>query len=167
MQNRRIISLLILSAVLTGLAQQPLHVGFLAWFSLVPLLFILQSIRQLSKAVLFGFFWGFFYYLSTIFWLAMNIGTTPLIGLISMLSAVLYCTIASILIYTTTIFLKKYYPENWSLAFPFIWTFIEFIRNRDTISGGPWTSLANTQTEYITLVQNAEISGIYGILYGW
>ncbi|MDP6570884.1 MAG: apolipoprotein N-acyltransferase [Candidatus Marinimicrobia bacterium] len=163
MQNRRIIFLLILSAVLTGLAQQPLHVGFLAWFSLVPFLFILQSIHKLSKGVWIGFIWGFFYYLSTIFWLAMNIGTTPLIGIISMLAAVLYCTLTSILICITALFLKKYYPDNWSVAFPFIWTFIEFLRNRDILTGGPWTALSNTQTEYLTLIQNAEISGIYGI----
>ena len=31
---------LIISGFLTGLAQQPLELGWLAWFSLLPLLFV-------------------------------------------------------------------------------------------------------------------------------
>jgi apolipoprotein N-acyltransferase len=48
---------------------------------------------------------------------------------------------------------------------PFVWTSVEYIRNMDVLTGGPWTSLANTQLDFHTLVQNAEISGIYGITF--
>jgi apolipoprotein N-acyltransferase len=82
---------LIISALLTGLAQQPLHLGWLSWFSLVPFLFILNRLESLKDFVKAGFIWGMTYNLTVIFWLASNIGTTPLIGLISMLAAVLYC----------------------------------------------------------------------------
>ena len=76
---------LIISAILTGLAQQPLQLGWIARFSLVPFIFILNRIDSKKAYFKAGFIWGFVYYLTVIFWLAMNIGTTPIIGCISML----------------------------------------------------------------------------------
>jgi apolipoprotein N-acyltransferase len=35
----------------------------------------------------------------------------------------------------------------------------------DLQTGGPWTALANTQLDFLTLVQNAEVTGIYGITF--
>ena len=35
----------------------------------------------------------------------------------------------------------------------------------DILTGGPWTALANTQLDFLTLIQNAEICGIYGISF--
>ena len=32
-------------------------------------------------------------------------------------------------------------------------------------TGGPWTALANTQLDFLTLIQNAEVTGIYGITF--
>ena len=84
---------LFFSAVLMGLAQHSLGMGYLAWFSLVPFIFVLNRINEIKHYFLVGFIWGFTYYLIVIFWLANNIGTTPLIGMISMICAVLYCTL--------------------------------------------------------------------------
>ena len=39
---------LIISAFLTGLAHQPLHLGWFAWFSLIPLIFVLNQ-QERSK----------------------------------------------------------------------------------------------------------------------
>ena len=156
---------LIISAILTGLAQQPLQLGWLAWFSLVPFIFILNRIDSKKAYFKAGFIWGFVYYLTVIFWLAMNIGTTPLIGMISMLAAVLYCSLNIAVISLIMGFLKSYYSQRWFWLMPLVWTSVEYIRNMDVLTGGPWTSLANTQLDFHTLVQNAEISGIYGITF--
>ena len=156
---------LIISAILTGLAQQPLQLGWLAWFSLVPFIFILNRIDSKKAYFKAGFIWGFVYYLTVIFWLAMNIGTTPLIGMISMLAAVLYCSLNIAGISLIMGFLKSYYSKRWFWLMPLVWTSVEYIRNMDVLTGGPWTSLANTQLDFHTLVQNAEISGIYGITF--
>ena len=45
---------LILSAFLTRLAQQPLHLGWLSWFSLIPFLFILNRIESLKDFIKVG-----------------------------------------------------------------------------------------------------------------
>ena len=41
---------------------------------------------------------------------------------------------------------------------------MEYFRSKGSL-GFPWTSLANTQLDFLTLVQNAEIVGIYGISF--
>ena len=155
---------LIISAILTGLAHQPLQLGWLAWFSLVPFIFVLNRITSLKHFIIGGFIWGCTYYLTVIFWLATNIGTTPLIGTISMIAAVLYCSSNIIVICLITKILKNHYPKQWFWLMPCIWTSIEYIRNMDILTGGPWTALANTQLDFLTLIQNAEICGIYGII---
>jgi len=156
---------LIISAILTGLAQQPLKLGWLVWFTLVPFIFILNRINSKKEYFKAGFIWGFFYYITVIFWLAMNIGTTPLIGMISMFAAVLYCSLNVAGISLIMGFIKSYYSKRWFWLLPLVWTSVEYVRNMDLLTGGPWTSLANTQIEFYTLVQNAEISGIYGITF--
>ena len=157
--------ILILSAFLTGLAQQPLHLGWLSWFSLVPFIFVLNRIESLKEFMKAGFIWGVSYNLTVIFWLAMNIGTTPLIGLISMLAAVLYSSLNCTIICLIMGMLKNRYSQIWFWFLPFVWTTIEYIRNMDLQTGGPWTALANTQLDFLTLVQNAEVTGIYGITF--
>ena len=156
---------LIISAFLTGLAQQPLQLGWLAWFSLVPFIFVLNRMESKKEYFMVGFIWGIAYYLTVIFWLAMNIGTTPLIGIISMLAAVFYCALNVAGISVLVGFLKSYYSKYWFWLLPFVWTSVEYIRNMDVLTGGPWTALANTQLDFLTLVQNAELSGIYGITF--
>ena len=157
--------ILIISAILTGLAQQPLHLGWLAWFSLVPFIFVLNRIKSRKEFFIAGFIWGLAYYLTTIFWLAMNIGTTPIIGVISMFAAVFYCSLNVAGISLITGYLKSHYSQRWFWLLPFVWTAVEYIRNMDVLTGGPWTALANTQLDFLTLVQNAEITGIYGITF--
>ena len=148
-----------------GLAQQPLHLGWLAWFCLVPFIFVLNQVKTRKDFFMTGFIWGVTYYFTVIFWLAMNIGTTGLIGTISMLAAVLFCALNCAGISLIMGMLKSRFPERWFWLIPLIWTSIEYLRNMDVLTGGPWTALANTQLDFLTLVQNAEITGIYGITF--
>ena len=61
--------------------------------------------------------------------------------------------------------IKHIFPNHWYWFIPLAWTSIEYVRNMDMLSGGPWTSLANTQLDFLTLIQNVEITGIYGITF--
>ena len=47
---------------------------------------------------------------------------------------------------------------------PFVWVSMEYLRSFDAL-GFTWVSLANTQTNFLTIVQNAEITSIYGISF--
>jgi len=156
---------LIISGFLTGLAQQPLELGWLAWFSLLPLLFVFHRIETFKHFLITGFIWGCAYFLTVIFWLASNLGTTFTFGVISLILAVLFCSLNIVLLCFLTKLVKDKYENSWFWLFPFIWTSVEYVRNLDILSGGPWTSLANTQLDFLTLAQNAEITGVYGITF--
>ena len=155
---------LIISAFLTGLTHQPLQLSWLAWFSLIPLIFVFNRITELRHFIITGIIWGFTYHLTVIFWMATNIGTTPLIGFISMFAAVAFLTLHIIAVSFLMGILKKGYPRQWFWFFPLVWTSIEYLRTFGSL-GFPWMSLANTQLDFLILAQNAEICGIYGISF--
>ena len=155
---------LIISAFIVGLSHQPMELGFFAWFGLVPLVFVYNRIIELKHFIITGFIWGFFYYFTIIFWLATNIGTTPLIGFISMFTAVCFLSLNIIGISIVMWFFKKKYSKQWFFLFPIAWVSMEYIRSFGSLAF-PWTSLANTQTDFLTLIQNAEITGMYGISF--
>jgi len=148
-----------------GLSQHPINIGWLAWISIIPLLFVYAYINTYKAFFIISYIWGLCYYLTVIFWLAFNIGTTPFFGFVSMFLAVLYCSINSTIIGLILCFIKKHKQNKWYWALPSIWVCVEYIRNMDILSGGPWTAIANTQTDFLILAQNVEITGIYGISF--
>ena len=88
---------LILSALLTGLSQHNDVFGFLVWFSLVPLIKIMLESKDYKYILMNSFIWGFIYSLTTVYWLAFNIGTNFYVATISMLATVLILSFNSIL----------------------------------------------------------------------
>ncbi len=92
-----------------GIAQYPFsfNVGFIAWFSLIPIIFVFKEINSLTKIVRFSFLWGFIYHIITVFWLSQNIGTSKLAAFISMIAAVLVLTCNTIIIFSIWHYIKK------------------------------------------------------------
>ena len=74
--------MIIISAILTGIAQQPLGLGWLAWFSLIPFIIGIRNICSVKDYFKLGFTWGFFYNFTIIFCIAQNLGTSLTIGII-------------------------------------------------------------------------------------
>lgn len=156
--------LVILSSFFVGLAQHPINLGFLAWFSFIPILFFLDKIDSLKEYFYTGFIWGFVYHLTCIFWLSMNIGTNINIALLTMVLSVFVLTLNSIIIFLVLFIFKRYYIEKYIYFLPFIWVFVEYVKSYGAL-GFPWVAISNTQIDYLMLIQNAEIFGIYGISF--
>jgi len=156
--------LIILSALFMGLSQQPIGCGWFAWFSLIPLINYFNSNNSLKNKLYISFLWGFIYHSSIIYWMVFNLGTTELLGFISLILATLILSVNTLLIVflyhiiSKTQFSKVYY------FIPTIWVMVEYIRTFSII-GFPWVSLANSQVYYNTLAQNVELTGIYGISF--
>ena len=155
---------IIISATLSGIAQQPVGLGWLAWFSLIPLFSFINNTCRFIEFIKIGFVWGFFYNLTILFWIAQNLGTNLLIGVISMFSSVILFSLNIILVLSFSYFLKLKVGKYSYLFLPLIWVSVEYIRSFGTLAN-PWISLANTQLDYLTLIQNVEITGIYGITF--
>ena len=104
--------LVIFSATLLGISQQPLGLGFLSWMGLVPFLNVIINQRTYRAIFKYSFLWGIVYHFVVVFWLATNIGTTPTFGFISMVAAVCFLSLNIVAISIIMWFFKKKYPEN-------------------------------------------------------
>ncbi len=160
--NKNKIKLSILSSVLIGLSFQPLNLGFLAWFALVPFIIILFNSSSFEGMV-FGFLIGLISNLISLYWLSENIGTTFVIGLISLISTAIYLSIFWSIFSLIFCFINNNSSKG-IYFFPFGWVIFEYCFSIG-IMGFPWMSLATTQTNYLPVIQIAEFTGIFGISF--
>ena len=152
------------SAVLVGLAQHYHNLGFLSWFGLVPFLNIIFKEKFFLNLIKYSLIWGITYHMIVVFWLATNIGTTPLVAFVIMIVTVLILSFNTTLIILIWYPIRKFIPSFSFIFFPITWVVVEFIRSYGLL-GFPWVSLANSQTKYLYLIQNVEYVGIYGISF--
>ena len=155
---------IIISSILMGLAQHPIGLGFFSFFALVPMFFVLEQKLSNKDFILAGFVWGFVYSIITVYWLAFNIGTSFPIALLTMFLTVLVLSVNTILIFVIWNSITGYSQLIRQFLFAFAWCAIEYVRSFGSL-GFPWISIANTQTDYLMIIQNAELVGIYGISF--
>ena len=147
-----------------GLSQHQLYTGFLAWFGIVPLLYVLLHQKTYKSIFKISFLWGLIYNFIVLFWIAMNIGTNVWIAILTMFISVVIMSFNIVLICMIWFRISQSFPQFKLVIFPIIWAAIEFVRSYG-ILGFPWTSIANSQLDYLYLIQNSEITGIYGISF--
>ena len=156
--------LIVLSSILLGLSQQPLSLGFMAWFGLIPFILVIDRAKSNYEIIKVSFLWGFLYHVVVVFWLASNIGTSKFIAFISMVAAVLILSTNTIIISLLWFKIKNQIKKYRLYLIPFVWVSIEYIRSYGVL-GFPWVSLANSQLNFLYLIQNVEYTGIYGISF--
>ena len=154
--------LILLSSTLMGISQQPIGFGFLSLFSLIPLFPILINLKNYKDAVIIGLIWGITFNLISVYWIAFNIGTSPIIAFLTMILSVSILTLGPVLIFILWCMLNKRGINLFFLSF--IWPSVELIRSYGSL-GFPWISLSNSLVDYNLIIQNAEYIGIYGITF--
>ena len=146
------------SAFALSFAFAPLGIRFLAYFSLIPLLFLIYKYSY-KKVFWYGLLFGGAFALFYLWWLYFLI--VPVEPATKIL---LYLGVTILFVYLglyTAVFsvVTKYL----GLAFaPLVWVVLEFIRTKSEI-GFPWGFLGYTQTSYTSIIQFASIFGVYGI----
>ncbi len=154
--------LALVSGVVTGVSyHSSFHVGFLAWIGLIPLIHIVTTHSPRQSA--------WFTYLASVaanfiafHWIGFNSGTTFLPVLLSLTGAVLYLGIFwAILAYIVSFIKNDFSP--W-ITLPFAWVTMEWIRSLGPL-GFPWANLALSQSQYLPLIQLADVMGTYGIAF--
>ncbi len=141
-------------AILMSLAFPPLQLGFLAYWALVPLFFLLEDLTT-RQALKWGYLAGLFWHLGTLYWIAWV--TLPgLIGVLLILPLYL-------MVYAWAhVFLKERFGMRYLYIIPFVWVAIEYLQSLGTL-GFPWSLLAYTQTYYTDLIQYVTVTGAYGV----
>jgi len=159
--NIKHILLLLLSALLLELSFAPFNQYYTAFFALLPLLFILEKVKN---GFLVGLIWGIFYSILSIHWLALNTGTFPWLATLSMLLASVFLALNYGFIGMLFKMIQRKDPLLAFLFLPFIWTAVEFLRSFG-IFGFPWLSLGHSQAYNTAYVQMADIGGVYTVSF--
>ncbi len=155
-----------LTGVLLVLIFPRMDFEFLAWFSLVPLFFLIQD-QPLARVTLFGFWSGMVFYFSGLLWVTntiVNYGNLPVV--VSYLVLMLLAAYLSLYLALFCYLVKKWSRGN-PLAFlwlaPVVWTSLEYLRSTHSAYGFSWLGLGYSQAGSLPVIQVAEITGVYGI----
>ncbi len=156
-----------LSGALTALAFPKFSLFFLAWISLIPLLFLLYRHRP-CRALFLGWCAGFAFYLILLYW----IPSVPAhYGDLSWgFSMLVYLGFAAFLALFWAAFaglfarLRAAYPGSIFVLGGLLWVALEFMLTH-VLTGFPWGLLGYSQYQNLAFIQAASLTGVYGLSF--
>jgi apolipoprotein N-acyltransferase len=154
-----------LSGVLLTAGFPALELYYVSWFALIPLLVALQKADGSKQAIRLGYICGLVHFLTALYWIryvVYHYGGLPLpVALFVLLLLSAYLAIyPACFAYFAHRWQDR--PVLWVLGLPCLWVTLEWIRAH-AVTGFPWANLGYTQTPLISLVQVADITGVYGL----
>ena len=156
-----------LSGVLVAFSFPRFNLGWLAWFSLVPLL-VMGWFTPPKRAFFAALAGGGVSYLLSVYWLApvmTHYGRLPQsVGILIMLILVLYLAAYWAFFALIFSFIGRRLGEWVFLIAPFVWVGFEYLRNY-IVTGFPWILLAHSQYRFLHLIQISDIFGAYGVSF--
>ena len=154
--NRKDLYLITLSALLFSLAFPPSPLGFVAYFSLVPLIMALRN-KSPASAFTAGYVFGLISNSLLLFW----VGWATIPGTVA--AILLLCLYTAILCWFYAL-VQRRWKEGALFFFPFLWVAMEYVRSLTEISF-PWLNLSYTQTYYLKLIQYVSLWGNYAVSF--
>lgn len=154
----------VLSGVLLTVGFPALQFHQVSWIALIPLFFALRG-KSGKEALFLGYVCGLVHNFTVFFWIRHVIyhyGGLPLPVAISIL--LVLCIYLAVYPACFAFFARwwKARPLLWTVGLPCVWVVLEFVRAY-AVTGFPWSNLGYTQTPLSTLIQFADIAGVYGI----
>ena len=141
--------------------------GWLALAVLVPLHLGLTDLSP-QRGFCLGWLAGLIAFVGTMFWVvtAMHLyGKMPLlISYAVMLLLVAYLGLYVGLYAFLLAWLRQRLPALGFLPAPFLWVALELIRTY-SLSGLPWALIGYSQYQWITAIQIADVTGVYGVSF--
>jgi apolipoprotein N-acyltransferase len=156
----------IISGLLLAFAFPRFNLEFLAWFSLVPLLFAIYG-ENARRAMKLGFVTGLVFYFITLSWVIntlVNYGNIPTV--VSWLILSLLVAYLSLYLGLFTYLVNRFgksHPVSIFMLAPVTWTSLEYLRSTHSIYGFSWQGLGYSQFQSLPIIQMASITGVYGI----
>ena len=139
---------------LLSLAYYPGWFGFLAWLALARPLMIIARLPR-SQAFGAGYFFGFFFTLFSIYWIAQV--TPP-----GMITAVLIvaCYYAIVLFLINRLYAVR--PILGIIGAPLVWVGMEYFRTLTQLAF-PWSDIGYTQSYYLYVIQIVSMLSVHGL----
>lgn len=144
------------------------NLGFLAWFGLVPLILAIQDASP-RKAFVRGFFAATLCYLISYYWIYIALHDYGELSVLVSLLTLALLAVAMALYTGVACFLARWLAAKYNAQFfillPAFWTLLEWSKNYTPFGGFPWANLAMSQSGYGPLIQFADLTGVYGIIF--
>ncbi len=156
--NKKLFSINILFSLLSilflSLSFPSPGISYLAWIAFVPWLLILSTGY---KTWFFSYIIGVSFFVFNLSWL--RYATYPGWILLSLYLAAYFLAFGAI-----TYYLKRKLKLPYVFVAPFVWVSFEFIRS-SPVTGLPWFFIGHSQYLHLTLIQIADITGVYGVSF--
>ncbi len=153
----------LLSGILMGLSFPPIPLPYLAFFGLIPYLYVLEERDGLAEINRFTYFTFFFFNLITLYWVGSWTKDADSYLLIAGTTLMFFNPLLFLIPSTLYYFAKKRFGKTVALfALPVFWGFYEYIYSV-TDFRFPWLMLGNSLTTFRVFIQIADIIGAYGI----
>lgn len=151
------------SGGLLALAFPHPDLSVLAWVALVPLLLVMA--RRPFRS---GFVAGTVFFLAVLYWVNIVMTTYghlhPVLSVIAWLMLAAYLALFFGVATWAACRLKEVCGYSLALTLPVFWVALEFLREF-LLTGFPWASLGYSQHDNATLIQSADLLGVYGLSY--
>lgn len=152
-----------LSGLLLALAFPRTDLEILAWVALVPLFLVMERRPYRS-----GFVAGAVFFAMVLYWLNIAMTTYgrmhPLFSFAVYMLLVLYLSLFWGAATWAACRLKNTLDYPMPLTLPVLWTALEFLRSF-LFTGFPWATLGYSQQNNLSLIQSADLFGVYGISF--
>lgn len=158
------VALSVLSGLLLTCAFPRLALAAAGWVALVPLLIAVRG-RSRGEAFRLGYWCGMSHSITSYYWIYhvmaeySGLAAPVAVIILLLLCAYLACYPACFAALAT---ICERRPAIWVWGLPAIWVALEWVRTY-MITGFPWDCLGYSQAPWLSLIQVADITGVYGV----
>ncbi len=158
------VALSVVSGLLLTCAFPRTAMAAAAWVALVPLLVAVRG-KSRGEAFRIGYWCGLSHAVTSFYWIYHVIAkysglAGPLaVVVLLLLCAYLACYPACFAVFATVC---EHRPGIWLWGLPAGWVALEWLR-AFMITGFPWDNLGYSQTPWLSFIQVADITGVYGL----
>ena len=174
--------LAILSGFMLALSFPKFSYGWLAWFALLPLLFVLLQPIPKRAAFLYSLLFGAVFYAILLYWV---VGVMHKFGSLALPLAILFYVGFSIYnalflavfgVFARKILTQNYVSLRWfspnpvqiailnSIVVAALWVAVEFWQTH-MFGGFPWCLLGYSLVDYLGIMQVSSVTGVYGVSF--
>jgi len=145
-----------ISGLLLALSFGPFNLNFLAWFSFIPIFFLLDRRKSGFKV---GFLFGVFFFLFILYWIPFS-NVEPQTRIYIILGFLLLVGYLSVYFGLAFYLYPKMKQKGLILLWPIVFIGIEFFRTLTSNFGFPWGVIGYSQSRMWFLIQFASLGGL-------
>jgi len=157
------------SGVLIAASMPKVSMWIVGWGALVPF-FHAVSGKSPLRAMLLGWVMGFAAFLGILYWAVHTqvvYGGVPEVGAVAAMILLVAVCAGYSAVFGLCMAVATGPGRGWSLvsAAPCIWVALEYVLSIFPLGGFPWMLLGYSQVPFLTAIQIADITGVYGVSF--